>query len=88
MQSSQSQPCGSPESSRPMADANLVSQATLSAAKVAPPMVVTLYAAVSKGLPFVISILTLAYLSFQIAHLLWVWMGEWQARREARKALK
>lgn len=69
-----------------MSEASLISQASLSAAKAAPPVVVTLYALVSKGLPFVISILTLAYLSFQIAHLLWVWKGEWQARRAARKA--
>lgn len=69
-----------------MSEASLISQASLSAAKAAPPVVVTLYALVSKGLPFVISILTLAYLSLQLAHLIWVWMGERQARREARKA--
>lgn len=54
----------------------LVHQLGISAAKAAPPTLVTVYALLSKGLPFVISFLTLVYLSIQIAHLVWTWVGE------------
>lgn len=64
---------------------DLIQQMGVSAAKLAPPAVVTAYAMVSKGLPFVISFLTLVYLSIQIAHLCWTWIGEWQRKREIRR---
>lgn len=67
---------------------DIVHQVGVSAAKVAPPIVVTIYSLVSKGLPFVISVLTLAYLSFQIAHLLWSWRNEWVRKREIAELLK
>lgn len=69
-----------------MTEPSLISQAAAAAAKVSPPMVVTVYALLSKGLPVVVGFLTLAYLSVQISHLLWVWRGEWLARRAARRS--
>lgn len=54
----------------------LVHKLGISAAKAAPPTLVTVYAMLSKGLPFVISFLTLVYLSIQIAHLSWTWLEE------------
>lgn len=69
-----------------MADGNLISQLGTDAAKLAPPAVVSAYAMVSQGLPVIVGFLTLIYLAVQIGHLLWVWAGEMQAKRAARRA--
>lgn len=71
-----------------MSEPSFAEQVSSQAVKIAPPAVVSLYAAVSKGLPFVISFLTLVYLSIQIAHLLWKWGTEIQRKRDVDRALR
>lgn len=68
-----------------MADSGLVQQLGVGAAKLTPPAIVTLYAALSQGLPLVVSFLTLVYLAYQIGHGVWAWRNQIQDRREARR---
>lgn len=70
-----------------MADPTLATQLGAAAVKSAPPVLVTLYAAVSKGLPLVISFLTLVYLAYQISHGLWTWRNEWLRKRDIDRQL-
>lgn len=66
-----------------MTDAtDITHQLGVATAKLAPPAVVTLYAALEHGLPLVISFLTLVYLAYQIAHGFWTWRNEWLRKRE------
>lgn len=66
----------------------LPQQIAVGAVKLTPPAAVSAYAALSNGLPFVISLLTLAYLAFQIAHGLWTWRNEWVRKREIDQQMK
>lgn len=67
---------------------DLVSHLGREALRAAPPVAVTAYTVLSKGLPFVISVMTLIYLSLQIANLTWRWLGDIHRRREIDRALK
>lgn len=67
---------------------DLLDQAGWEAAKVAPPLVVSVIALIAKGLPFVISLLTLIYLSVQIAYLLRKWLLEERRKRAIDKAFE
>ena len=66
---------------------DLSQQAARALASSAPPVVVTLYTLVSKGLPFIISLLTLTYLAIQISYLVNKWWREAKRRREIDRAL-
>lgn len=50
----------------------------------APPVGVTTYALLTKGLPLIISLLTLIYLALRIAKFVW----DWDVAREARMLAK
>lgn len=78
---SRNQPSGSLKGS-PLMSENLIQAASREALKSTPPVVVTSIALIERGLPFVISFLTLIYLSIQIAHLLWKWLAEIEAKRK------
>lgn len=71
---------GRREALAPMSN-GLVEHISREALKAAPPVAVTAYSLVSKGVPFIISILTLVYLSVQIARTLWTWAGEIERKR-------
>lgn len=73
---------------RPVDDPNIAHLVNTSAAKVAPAALVALYGMLTKGLPLVISLLTIFYLFIQISHALWIWRGERARRREADQVSK
>lgn len=70
----------------PMTDASMLHHIGSQAVKAAPPVVVTTIAMLGKGLPFIISVMTLLYLGIQMGYLIWRWHSQYEDRRARRAA--
>lgn len=57
-----------------------------SAVDVAPPVVMTAYAAVQQGLPLILWLLSLILVALRVAKFVWDWQMAIEDRKAARKA--
>lgn len=58
----------------------MVREMGVAAMKASPPAMVSVYAAVSSGLPTLVALATLVYVIVQTAHLCWKWAREAKAK--------